>query len=359
MAGTEANSINASTIGIVGNTGTSFTATAATAHNVIIGGSTSSTLTNVAPSATSGVPLISQGASADPTFGTAVVAGGGTGDTSLTAYAVLCGGTTSTGAVQSIASVGTSGQFLTSNGAGALPTMQTVSTAFTPNSVIQIYDDFIGADFIANTSANDVLVTGAGSWFYGSTSLPNGVNGTAANPGLINNNTLGAGANFSISKQGKNGSNPPFVLGGGAMNVNWVMNIATLSNSTNRYIIYMGLMGGATSGLGTDGVFFEYSDNVNSGKWLLNCTSASTNTNADSGNTATTSGYHNFGLQINAAASSVTFTIDGSSVGTIATNIPTAVVSPYFSMIQTAGTVAISSVFVDLFYLTQTLTSGR
>lgn len=52
------------------------------------------------------------------------VANGGTGLSSTTAYAVLCGGTTSTAALQSIASVGTSGQVLTSNGAGALPTFQ-------------------------------------------------------------------------------------------------------------------------------------------------------------------------------------------------------------------------------------------
>jgi hypothetical protein len=49
---------------------------------------------------------------------------GGTGATTQTAYAVLAGGTTATGAYQSIASVGTSGQVLTSNGAGALPTFQ-------------------------------------------------------------------------------------------------------------------------------------------------------------------------------------------------------------------------------------------
>lgn len=54
----------------------------------------------------------------------ATVPTGGTGVSSLTAYAVICGGTTSTGAVQSIASVGTTGQVLTSNGAGALPTFQ-------------------------------------------------------------------------------------------------------------------------------------------------------------------------------------------------------------------------------------------
>jgi hypothetical protein len=52
---------------------------------------------------------------------------GGTGRTSATAYAVVCGGTTSTGEQQSVASVGTAGQVLTSNGAGALPTFQDVS----------------------------------------------------------------------------------------------------------------------------------------------------------------------------------------------------------------------------------------
>lgn len=54
------------------------------------------------------------------------VSSGGTGLSSTTAYAVLCGGTTSTAALQSIASVGTAGQVLTSNGAGALPTYQAV-----------------------------------------------------------------------------------------------------------------------------------------------------------------------------------------------------------------------------------------
>lgn len=49
------------------------------------------------------------------------VAGGGTGNASTTAYAVQCGGTTATGAHQAVSGVGTSGQILTSQGAGALP----------------------------------------------------------------------------------------------------------------------------------------------------------------------------------------------------------------------------------------------
>lgn len=53
-----------------------------------------------------------------------IVANGGTGVASFTAYAPICGGTTSTGNLQSIASVGTLNQSLTSNGASALPTME-------------------------------------------------------------------------------------------------------------------------------------------------------------------------------------------------------------------------------------------
>lgn len=76
-----------------------------------------------------GAPVINGGALGTPSSGTLTnatglpVAGGGTGVATLTAYAPVFGGTTGTGAVQS-GTVGTAGQVLTSNGAGALPTMQ-------------------------------------------------------------------------------------------------------------------------------------------------------------------------------------------------------------------------------------------
>jgi hypothetical protein len=56
---------------------------------------------------------------------TVTVAQGGTGIATTTAYSVVFSGTTSTGAFQAAAGPGTSGQILTSNGAGALPTFQT------------------------------------------------------------------------------------------------------------------------------------------------------------------------------------------------------------------------------------------
>lgn len=96
-----------------------------TEYAIVTGGTTSTgALQQVSGVGSSGQALVSAGASALPAWGTLGVNGGGTGVTSNTAYAVLCGGTTSTGAIQSVASVGTSGYVLTSNGAGALPTFQ-------------------------------------------------------------------------------------------------------------------------------------------------------------------------------------------------------------------------------------------
>ena len=57
------------------------------------------------------------------------VAQGGTGISSATAYALICGGTTSTGVLQPLSSVGTSGFCLSSGGAGALPSFSAMTTA--------------------------------------------------------------------------------------------------------------------------------------------------------------------------------------------------------------------------------------
>lgn len=89
-----------------------------------------SNVTFTLPSAdgTSGQTVTTNGSGA-LSFGTLGVAGGGTGIVTTTAYGLIAAGTTATGAFQQVSGTGTSGQILTSNGAGALPTWQAAPTS--------------------------------------------------------------------------------------------------------------------------------------------------------------------------------------------------------------------------------------
>lgn len=130
------NIVGTGSITVAGSTNTeTIQLTGLTNHNVLVGAGTA-TVTKVAPSSTSGVPLVSQGAAADPAFGTAVVAGGGTGQVTLTNHGVLVGA--GTAAVTQLAT-GTAGQVLQSGGAAADPLYSTAtypSTAGTSGNVI-------------------------------------------------------------------------------------------------------------------------------------------------------------------------------------------------------------------------------
>lgn len=122
-----------------------------TQYNVQIGAANNLTA-NVAPSATSGVPVISQGAASNPVFGTCVVQGGGTGATTLTNHGVLIGQATS--AVVATAA-GSAGQILQSGGASADPTY---STATYPSTA---------------TGTGKVLVANGTNWVASTPTFPN------------------------------------------------------------------------------------------------------------------------------------------------------------------------------------------
>ncbi len=116
-------------------------------NHVLIGAGTA-TITKVAPSATSGIPLVSGGSSADPSFTTAVVAGGGTGQVTLTNHGVLVGAGTT--AITQLAA-GSSGQVLQSGGASADPAYSTAtfpSTATGTGTILRAD----GTNWVATTS---------------------------------------------------------------------------------------------------------------------------------------------------------------------------------------------------------------
>jgi len=211
---------------LIGNGTSAVSGNAITQHDVLVGGA-SNAITSVAPGATSGVALVSQGSSSDPHFGTVVVAGGGSGVTSHTAYMPICGGTTTTGGVQSVNPVGAlAGYVLTFVSSSALPTWQaggggggitTIDgdTGSVTGSTVTIYADqaangcgssvgFSGSSAtltlnVTDGSGNTVIGSSAGNGSIGIRNTVIGSNGAGAvnSPGGVltgNYNTIVTGA---------------------------------------------------------------------------------------------------------------------------------------------------------------------
>jgi hypothetical protein len=87
------------------------------------------------------------------------VVDGGTGRNSAVAYAPICGGTTTTSAHQSVASVGSTGQVLTSNGAGALPTFQTISAGWTLTTTSTSITAALDNVILCNATGGAITIT--------------------------------------------------------------------------------------------------------------------------------------------------------------------------------------------------------
>ncbi len=249
---------------------------------------------------------------------------------------------------------GTSGQVLTSNGPSSFPTYQGVP--FTPNATVQLVDDFVN-----QFNASGSVQISAFPWYNNNIIWTSETTNVAStNPGLISNPAFASGDSplFLVGfASGNNGNGLPIKLGGGTLSLNWVIKINTLSTGTNRYTLRLGF-GDTANADQVNGVYFEYSDNINSGKWVIKTASGSSRTTTNTLVTVGT-GYINLGMVINAAATSVTFSIAGAAQAPIVATIPTTSISPFIDIIRSAGTIAAASISIDLMYLNQILTTPR
>lgn len=157
----------------------------------------------------------------------ATVANGGTGRSSQTAYALIAGGTTSTGPQQSLAGVGTAGQLLVSNGAGALPSFQTVTLSGIP--------------------LMDVKTSGSGTW-----TIPSGV--TRVRITVVGGGGNGGGGGGQGGSGGGGGGTAIKVLSVVAGTLSYSVGAATasstVSSGTNNTISTITGGGGSTGNTG-------------------------------------------------------------------------------------------------------------
>lgn len=176
-------------------------------NHSVLAGAASNAITSIAPSATAGIPLISQGTGVDPSFGVAKVAGGGTGLATLTAHALQVGNGTVN--VTQVGPSATSGSILLSAGSSADPafivptagnglsvTTNATTLSYALTAPVSVANGGTGA----TTLSNHGLLLGQGTSPV--VALGNATNGqipvgsTGADPVLA---TLTAGSNISIT----------------------------------------------------------------------------------------------------------------------------------------------------------------
>lgn len=239
-------------------------------------------------------------------------------------------------------------------------------SAFPPLQNIQDFDDFISL-------SQGGAYAGKFVWLFQTNTNDNAVEPfqtSAQNPGqfILISEVLNALPVAYIAMCDDLGlGQVPFQFGGGVFSNNWVFSLGTLSNVTNRYISYVGFTNAPTApatvwgnlGLPPDlGIYFQFSDNVNGGRWQAVTNNSGTITAVDTGIAATTA-FVNFGIVINANATSVSFLIGGNVVATIATNIPPQQMTPCIYVVGATGGTIVPNQFVDLWYYSQTLTTSR
>lgn len=177
------------------------------------------------------------------------------------------------------------------------------------NRIINLNYDFCGG------TIGDLTSTVSGTSAANSMSV---VTSSASNPCALRHTT----GTTATGRAGLIGNTTGILFGGGVWSFSTTLQIANLSDAIETYTYRVGFVD-SVSGESVDGVFFRYTNSVNSGNWQGVTRSNNSETVLNSGVAASTS-IVTLGIVINANGSLATFFINGVSIGTISTTIPTA-----------------------------------
>lgn len=233
---------------------------------------------------------------------------------------------------------------------------------YDPSKDLYMEDDFVAGNIISETGWKS-STSGSGA-AVNCQNKPTLVG--ASNPGIVycDSGTTASGYAGIITAQ--NNNQAAIWLGGGSLDQYWIVKLAQTSVSTDRFNLMVGMMSFGATPTVTAGVWFGYIDDVNSGKWTINCAgNGSTTTTNSTSDAVAASTWYNLHINVNAAASLCTFYVNGVSVGTVATNIPTTTgnnsysISPSCFIASTTYTSVNKVVAIDKHILFQKMTSSR
>lgn len=207
---------------------------------------------------------------------------------------------------------------------------------------LDLRDHFTGGD-TAGSLGWLSTINGAGSVTLSTTS------NSLAHPGVI---TIASGGSTNDRAALSLGA---LRVGGGAIRKTWVFNLPAVNVN---FALYLGLVNTVTAAPNT-GVWLEANTGVNA-NWLLSRGNGTASSTASA--TAVATGWHIFTMDINAAGTSVTFTLDGTALGTLATPAVTDLPATTANLLPSAFIRRLSTgggtVHVDAFELVQTLTTA-
>ncbi len=209
-----------------------------------------------------------------------------------------------------------------------------------PTGAARLISHEIIEHFVSATTLNGLTTSVSGT----SAGVNNQDDDNATQIGLVDCNT-GTDTNGRASIGSHTGA---LRFGSGTHRIRWDVKVGILSTVTDRFTARIGFLD-SLSGEPTDGCYFRYCDNVNGGEWEAVTRSNGTETATDT-NVAVTTNWTFFEIEVNAAATQVTFYINGTQVAQNTTNIPSGgarLTGIGLSNIKSAGTSA-SRVFVDL-----------
>jgi hypothetical protein len=266
--------------------------------------------------------------------GTTIAAtSGGTGQSTYAAGDTLYASATNTLSKLSIGTFGAQQRINSS----------TLPSWISPSSTQIFYNDF--ENFENGPWSNDSIDGGG---------ISRNTNAVANHPGIWNLGTGGA----SDGAQNVHLMEKSMTLDGGQILIEWEVQLPALSNGTDRFITRIGVMDNFLPAESSNAVYFRYTDNVNSGNWVLVARNGGSET-ATNSSTPVTTGWTRLSILIVPTTPLATFYVGGISVGTVASNIPTS--NPVGLQAQIAKTVGTNgqSMNVDYGYIYNQLASAR
>lgn len=215
-----------------------------------------------------------------------------------------------------------------------------LSTDFLLGNVL-MWDDFISGGH----STNSMFQFGwqATSADFGSLD--------AAHPGVL---IAGGGATTQLINNGARTSSGHVIVGGGEITLTWITKQGALASSAD-YTQRVGFFDDLSTI--NNGIYFEYTDTVNSGAWQIICESAGTKTTNNTSDTVTTD-WTSLKIVVNAAGTSAAFYVDDVECANspITTNIPSTGLYIGYDFTRVTNN---DSHYADLVVLEQNLTAAR